>query len=351
MPEKAAPQGTFDSAWFWKQWQGATSQIWANALERNTAASPDPSDLYRIWFKSITDAPAQAQTFAQMVNPKEAWKLWFEYNSETWKKVAEPGANPLELTSQWLEMLEEAQTRLLAGETTPTNAFALFKQWYDATNESWSKEVGNLFASDQFMEAVSQFLESYAGFTKMTRRASEEYFRSLQLPTRSDIARLAELVIALEEKVDRLDDDFTDVIEAATQGPGDAALSAFQEHLAQVQKTTTFLPLALEKLQAIDGVARRLDQLERALELLPLALEKIQAVDGLSQRLDQLERKLDEVVSAIERAGRKAQKTPDTLAEAAPRQSARKTASPPPTASAAGKKRRGAYLIRLSNLG
>lgn len=339
MPEKAAPQGALDPAWFWNQWQGATSKIWANVLERNTATSPDLYDLYRVWFKSITEAPVQAQPFAHMADPKEVWKLWFEDTGEAWKKVAELGGHPLELTSQWLEMLEEARTRLLAGETTPTSAFAFFKQWYDATNESWSKEVGDLFASDQFMEAVSQFLESYAGFAKMTRRASEEYFKSLQLPTRSDIARLAELIIALEEKVDRLDDDFTDVMEAATQGPGDAALSAFQEHLAQVKNTTTFLPLALEKLQTLDGVAQRLDQFERALELLPLALEKIQTVDGLSQRLDQLERKLDEVVSAIERAGRKAQKTPDTLAEAASRHSAQKTTSHSPAAEAAGKKR------------
>ena len=139
-------------------------------------------------------------------------------------------------------------------------------------------------------------------------------------------------------RVDRLDDDFTDFMEAATQGPGDAALSAFQEHLAQVKSTTTFLPLALEKLQALDGVARRLDQLERTLELLPLALEKIQALDGLTQCLDQLERKLDEVISAIEHAGRKAQKTPEVLSEAAPHRPARKTNLRSPAAEAGGRR-------------
>ena len=338
MPEKAVPQGALDPIWFWKQWQDATSKIWANVLESNTSASPDPYSLYRNWLKSITETQSQAQTFAHKVDPKEVWKLWFENTSEAWKKVSELGGHPLELTSQWLEMLEEARTRLLAGETTPTNAFTFFKQWYDAINENWSKEVRNLFASDQFMEAVSQFLQSYAGFAKMTRRANEEYFRSLQLPTRSDIARLAELVIALEEKVDRLDDAFADFMETASQGPGDAALSAFQAHLAQVESSTKFLPLALEKLQALDGMTRRLDQLERTLELLPLALEKIQAVDGLSRRLDQLERKLDGVLSAIERNERKAQPTPGAVAEAAPRQSAQKIASRSPTASAAGKK-------------
>ncbi len=338
MPEKTKPQGTLDPTWFWKQWQGAASNIWANVLEGNTGASPDPYGLYRIWFKSITEGQSQAQAIAHLIDPKEAWKLWFENTSEAWKKVAELGADPFELTSQWLDMLEEARTRMLAGDTTPTNAIAFFKQWYDATNESWAKEVGNLFASDQFLEAVSQFLESYASFTKITRRANEAYFRSLQLPTRSDIARMAELVIAVEEKVDRLDDAFADFMEAAAHGPGDAALSAFQAHLAKVESTTTFLPLALEKLQALDGLARRLDQLERTLGLLPLALEKLQVVDGLSQRLDELERKLDGMLSTIQQTERKTQPTPGTVAEAAPRQSVQKTSARSPAARAAEKK-------------
>jgi polyhydroxyalkanoic acid synthase PhaR subunit len=272
-----------------------------------------------------------------MADPKEGWKLWFEYTQEAWKKVAGLGVDPLGLTTRWVEMLEEARARMLAGETTPADIFALFKQWYDATNESWATEVGNLFASDQFMEAVSQFLESYAGFTKMSRRVNEEYFKALQLPTRSDIARVAALVIAVEEKVDRLDDAFADFLETATKGPSDEALSAFQEHLEQVESTTTFLPLALEKLQALDGLARRLNQLERALGPLPLALEKLQAVDGVSERLDQLERKLDAVLSAIQRPERKSP-PPGALAEAAPRRPIRKTSARSLAAPTADKK-------------
>ena len=335
MPEKAMPQGILDPTWFWKQWQDASSNIWANVLEGSVGASPDPSGLYRAWLKSLTEAPSQAQTFAHIMDPKEGWKRWFEYTREAWTKVAELGADPLGLTTRWVEMLEEARARMLAGETTPADTFAFFKQWYDATNESWAKEVGNLFASNEFMEAVSQFLESYAGFAKMSRRASEEYFKALQLPTRSDIARIAELVIAVEEKLDRLDNAFADFLETATQGPGDEALSAFQAHLAQVESTTTFLPLALEKLQTLDGLSGRLDQLER---MLPLAIEKLQAVDGLAPRFDQLERKVDAMLAAIQRAERKTQPTPDALPAAVPRQSVQKTSISPPAAPAAEKK-------------
>ncbi len=60
------------------------------------------------------------------------------------------------------------------------------------------------------METTTPLLESYASFFKTFRRANEEFFQNLQLPTRSDIARIAELVIALEEKVDQIDDALDD---------------------------------------------------------------------------------------------------------------------------------------------
>src|SRR5579884_2165301 len=87
-----------------------------------------------------------------------------------------------------------------AKETFPLDPFTFFREWYNATSETWSKAAENVVGSDQFMEFNKRFLESYSTFYKTFRQANEEYFRNLQLPTRSDIARVAELIVALEEK-------------------------------------------------------------------------------------------------------------------------------------------------------
>ncbi|HEY7127681.1 MAG TPA: poly(R)-hydroxyalkanoic acid synthase subunit PhaE [Ktedonobacterales bacterium] len=294
MSEKGTAQGTMDPTRFWKQWQDVTAQMWSGLLEQSKSATSDPFNLYNLWLKNVGEAQAQTWSMAGMLDPREAWKQWFEATSGAWKNVSALGADPLGLTSAWLETLEETRTRVLAGEASPTAAFEFFKQWYEATNESWAKAVGTVFASEQFMEAVKQFLESYAGFSKTMRKANEEYFHGLQLPTRSDIARLGELIVALEEKVDRLDDAFADYKEEATAGSSGEAIAALQKQISQLEASLKPLPHALEGVQSIGGLAKRLEQVERKLE-----------AESLGKRLEQVERKLDAVLSALEKSANK----------------------------------------------
>jgi len=163
------------------------------------------------------------------MDPTELWKQWYETSS-----------------NQWLEMMEEARAKMLAGESLPTDPFTFFKQWYEATSETWSKVVGDVIGTEKFVEATSRFLESYTSFARTLRRTNEEYFRNLQLPTRSDIARVAELVVALEEKVDRIEDAF----EEFQEGP-QVAIS-----------------------EVVEGLSKRLDRVESKLDKVLAALEK-----------------------------------------------------------------------------
>jgi len=208
-----------------------------------------------------------------MIDPKEAWQQWFDTTTGIWRKAAEVGGDPLGFTTQWIEMMEDARARMQAGGTFPADPFTFFKQWYDATSEMWSKVVGDIIGTEKFVEAAGHFLESYTSFYRTVRRSSEEYFRNLQLPTRSDLARVAELVVNLEVKVDSVEDAFEDFKEGQ-QG-------------------------AIKEIGAV--LDERLDQVENKLEVLPVALERIEELKGLSTRLDQVENKLDRVLSALEK--------------------------------------------------
>ncbi len=219
-----------------------------------------------------------------------------------------PFPDPTELWRQWYDATAKAWSGLLdgskeSGRLFPMDPFTFFKQWYDAASEAWSKATGDVIGSEKFVEAASQFLESYASFYKAFRRANEEYFRNLQLPTRSDIARVAELVIALEEKVDQVEDAFENYEEKYAQ-----PATAMAESLASVEQ--------------------RLDTVEQRLENLPAALQDAGSLGELQERLGRVESKLDSLLATLERRETREQEQPAPATTGAGRQARRRAPKP-----------------------
>lgn len=256
----------------------ADSNVWKKSMDGDKETSLDPYGLYRAWLKSVGEAQEQIKPSSmKMFDPKEVWQHWFEATTAAWRSAAEKGADPSGLTTQWSEMMEEARAKISAEGTIAADPFTLFKQWYDATSETWSKAVGDIIGSDRFMQMASQFLESYTSFAKTFHRASEEYFSNLQLPTRSDIARVAELVINVEEKVDQLDLAFEGLEDTYAQSTTSEAIAGLAGRLDGVENTLDVLPAVLQKLATVERLEMRLDRVENKLDQLLLALEKIEA--------------------------------------------------------------------------
>lgn len=80
------------------------------------------------------------------------------------------------------------------------------------------------------------FLESYSYLISALRDTSEAYASALHMPTLSDITRVAELVVNLEEKVDRIEDTIELMKE---QTPPDSATMAkitdLEQRLNQIE--------------------------------------------------------------------------------------------------------------------
>ncbi len=266
----------------WKQWTEGTTKAWTDALaglSGGRESYTSPLALYQTWMKSMGELQEQMKMGPSgMPDPKEVWRVWFDRATDLWRKAAESGPDPLGLTSQWLEMLEETRAKMQATGSFPSDPFSLYKQWYDATSETWAKIVEELIGTDKFMESASQFLDSYTSFASLSRRANEDYFHNLQLPTRSDIARVASLVIALEDKVDGLEDSIE-------------ALQDKNSHARSTASTT-----------ALHGVEHRLHTTEQKLDAVQAA--QVQATTEftlLEQRLGRVEGKLDLLLSTLEK--------------------------------------------------
>jgi polyhydroxyalkanoic acid synthase PhaR subunit len=284
----------------------------------------EPGGFYQLWLKSLQDGQEQMiKAGAQgMLDSKQAWEQWLEATMATWSKTSEMGPDPLGLTAQWIQMMEGVQEKLLNGGSVAADPFTFFKEWYDAISESWSRVVEETIASEQFLEFNKLFLESYTSFSKAFRRANEEYLRVLQLPSRADITHIAELVVALEDKVDQQDDRFDDVENAFSQTAKSEAVARLEEHLVNVENTLieslagvgkrldtvqTKLSETLDgleerlntvqaKLNQTTGWGRRLDTVESKLDDLHSNLARFQAIEGLSQRLEQVESKQDRIL-------------------------------------------------------
>lgn len=324
----------------WKQWNETTSKAWMNVVQQSAEATTNSYGLYRSLMQGVGENVNKLQEQAnvnpfQMMNPDNAWKTWFDATMETWKKAAEMGGDPLGLTRQWLHMMEEAQAKLLAGTPLQTDPFTLFKQWYDASSEQWSQAVEKTISSKQFLESTRPLLESYASISVAFKHASEEYFKRLQLPTTTDIANVAQLVINLEEKIDTIEDAFESFQDA-------------QAHTATFE-SVTHLELRLEKVATVESVAalehqlnqvatnesvialeQRLAQLATTESVVSLEQRITQVatnetVSGLEQRLNKVESKLDKVLAALE----KLEQRPVSTGAATARKTQKKSESKP----------------------
>lgn len=271
MSDKAnAPDGigSVDPIELWKHWNETTSKVWLSTIQNSAEATTNSYGLYQSWIQGMSDSASKPQEQVsfnpfQMMKPADAWKTWFDATMETWRAAVERGSDPLGLTRQWITMMEEAQSKLLAGTPLQTDPFTLFKQWYDATSEQWSKVVEETIGSKQFLDSTRPLMESYASISLAFRRANEEYFKRLQIPTTSDLANVATLVINLEEKIDKIED----------------SLENFEDTYATVAT-----------LEAVTSLGQRIDEFATSA-----------MVSDLAQRMNQVEGKLDKVLAAIEK--------------------------------------------------
>lgn len=87
-----------------------------------------------------------------------------------------------------------------------TDPFALWRQWYEQNHEAWGKGAVDATGTEAFAEMQGKMLASMVAFQKTMRDVSRAQLEALELPTRDDIARLGEIVLGLEEKIDLIAD-------------------------------------------------------------------------------------------------------------------------------------------------
>jgi len=235
-----------DPAELWRQWMESGSRMWSAGDGR-----ANPFALYSRWFDGMREMQermigAAPEPVSGNPGVQDLWQRWFEMSQDSWRQSTEMGQSAMELLPRWVQMLDEARTNLLAGGVPPGDPLQLATQWYNATSGPFSDFVGDVIEREEFLEPSSRFLQSYASFYKVFRRNSEEYLKNLQLPVRSDITRIAGLVVNLEEKVDRIEEVLEDFEYGYAEPATSESVKGLEKRLGRVEGKLDRLLAALE---------------------------------------------------------------------------------------------------------
>jgi pyruvate/2-oxoglutarate dehydrogenase complex dihydrolipoamide acyltransferase (E2) component len=260
MPDENKPQANLDPMEFWRHWHDASFKMWTDLLGGDKDAYVDPSGLYRQWMEGLRSVREKAEDApAATANTYDLWQWWTEAATEAWRRSAEVGSLMTGLAPRWLEMAGELQKQMLEGGNLPKDPMDFYLRLYNATSGPLAEMATDVLENEPLLEDSRRLFILNAAFYNAFQRISEEYLSSLGLPTNSDVYRVAELVVGLDEKVDRIEETFEE-FEYGYKEPATAeAVDELNKRLDEVE----------ERLGQLDRVERKLDQLLAAQNAAP----------------------------------------------------------------------------------
>ncbi len=81
----------------------------------------------------------------------------------------------------------------------------VWKEMYFSNESDWARTLKGFIATETFVSLLDKTLEQYLAYNKVSRQQMEKLAEKGVNPTKKDIARVAELVISIEEKIDTIE--------------------------------------------------------------------------------------------------------------------------------------------------
>lgn len=128
------------------------------------------------------------------------------------------------------------------------NLAELWKQMYFKNENAWAEAFKQFIGTDTFVKMLTGTLDQHLSMEKVMRQGLDQYFDSIPLPSKKDIARVAEIVISLEDKIDVIDFEAADIIKKLTENLliMVKAQEKTKQELEQLKKAITDISLKLD---------------------------------------------------------------------------------------------------------
>src|SRR5262245_55475689 len=164
-------------------------------------SNPNPvQDAFEIWKKALEDGTqAWVRALGQSAAPQpppnipdfsQFWRPILSQGMELWQKAAAQGGVSPEFAQQWKTFLD---------------------QWIDV----WSKALGQAMASEGFAQALGRYLDQTLAAQGPLKKGMEQYtdqaLRTLGMPSRGQMVRVASQLVALEERIEGLEDRLDEI--------------------------------------------------------------------------------------------------------------------------------------------
>jgi hypothetical protein len=146
------------------------------------------------------------------------WQRSMEQSVDAWKKLVGQPQTP-EMFQFWRPMfgqgLDPWMQAFQRGATTP-DALAQWKKFMDDSLEAWSKVLGEGMATEGFASAMGKFLEQYLNtvgpMRKSLQAGSEEFLRTMNLPSRKQVTDVASRLVSMDARLEAIEDRLEELI-------------------------------------------------------------------------------------------------------------------------------------------
>lgn len=207
----------------------------------------DPYGLYRRWFEAWGET-LEGETGASAGDEiEELWRRWFAGTARGLKGRQAEGGPAGSLEPLWEQMVESMRKEAASEEGLSTDPVEFFLRWYGETSEKWTEAANDLLNKEEVLESNARLQENVARSYRELRRKSEESLKNLQLPSRSDVARVAKLVVGVENKVDRIEEAFGEFVYGGSEPATAESVRSLEERMEALESKMDRILAALEK--------------------------------------------------------------------------------------------------------
>lgn len=250
--EKNLPQPNLDPMELWRQWYEAGIGGWPGLAQDGNGAY-DPFGLYQQWLDGLKGLGQQMPTPTDEEDRYEYWQRLMDATAESWRRAA--GLTPVVagVAPRWAEMVGEFWQQMLGQGGPPVDPLDFYQRCYKAASGPLAEITTETLENDSFLEYSRQAFRYYTTLDRMFGRLAEEYFGRLHLSTSSESTRIAGLVVAVDERIDRLED----ALEDADYGREGVAtghdMEELKNRLGRVESRLAQLDRVEEKLDRLLG--------------------------------------------------------------------------------------------------
>ena len=158
-------------------------------------------------------------------------------------------------------------------QVTMLDPFKIWKKLYFSTEEFLTSTMQNYVTTDKFANGIDVVLNSYLQYLKLQNEFTNRYMEDSPFSSKRDVARVAELVVSLENKVDGLEGELETKLEELESHIGfiSQAMAARPEAAAVEDLSEALTP----SMAAIKDLSKRVSNLEKLLKKVDTNLSAI----------------------------------------------------------------------------